>query len=93
MLLNIIYTLEVRDGDNEYNIFVPVEVKANSNFDIVRINEVGEQTAKTYISNPTSKTKIGDWYELEYGCRMIRYKNYEIIPDQKSYDLIKLIIH
>ena len=94
MLLNVIYTLEIQDGENRYTQHTPVIVKCNGADDIERINEVGEQTAKQFLSEPTSeKQNSGDWYELEYGCRMIRYKSFEIINSDETFKLIERILY
>jgi hypothetical protein len=91
MKFNIIYTLEVQDGENRYTLHSPQTVEIDVKKDLQpQINEFGEELAKDYISNPTSDEQINDWYEIDNGCRLIRYKGFEII---NNLDVFKQIEH
>lgn len=95
MQLNIIYTLEVQDGENRYSQHSPQTIEVENSKDIEGINREGEKLARTYISEVAEdeEADAGDWYEIEGGCRAIRYKSFDIIEDAKTFDIIKNICY
>lgn len=95
MKLSVIYTLEVQDGENRYTLHSPQTIEAESAKDIERINKEGEDLAKTYIEELPLDTEpnSGDWYEINGGCRAIRYKSFEVIEDEKIFEIIKHILY
>jgi len=92
--LNIIYTVEIQDGENRYKLNSPqtIEVKLKKD-QTEQINKFGEDLAQKYYDNTSIEANSGDWYEIDYGCRAIRYKSFEIIEDQKTFELIRNILY
>lgn len=95
MKLNIIYTLEVQDGENRYKQHSPQTIEAKSSNDIDTINKEGEALARTFYQELPENTEpnSGDWYEIEGGCRAIRYKSFEVIKDEATFKLIQNILY
>ena len=95
MKLNVIYTLEVQDGENRYTLHSPQTIQVESLTDKEAINKEGEALARTYIQELPDDTESnsGDWYEIEGGCRMIRYKSFEVIEDEKTFKQIQYILY
>lgn len=95
MKVNVIYTLEVQDGENRYSLHSPQTIEATSLTDEEAINREGEDLTKTYIEELPLDTEpnSGDWYEINGGCRAIRYKSFEVIKDEKIFEKIKYILY
>jgi hypothetical protein len=93
--LTIIYTLEVQDGENRYNQHSPQTIEADSAKDIETINKEGEKLAKKYYQelSDDAEPNSGDWYEIEGGCRAIRYKSFEVIEDIEVFKMIERIMY
>jgi len=93
MKVNVIYTLEVQDGENRYTLHSPQTIQAESIKDTEAINREGEKLAKTYYGNTAIEQDSGDWYEIDFGTRMIRYKSFEVIEDESTFKLIERILY
>jgi hypothetical protein len=93
MKVNVIYTLEVQDGENRYTLHSPQTIQAESIKDTEAINREGEKLAKTYYGNTATEQDSGDWYEIDFGTRMIRYKSFEVIEDESTFKLIEKILY
>ena len=92
--LKIVFTLEIQDGENRYKLNSPQEVSIDGNkSEKEQINEFGEELAKTYYDNTSTEINDGDWYEIDGGFRVIRYKSFEIIEDEKTFLIIKNILY
>jgi hypothetical protein len=91
--LNIIYTLEMQDGENRYTLHSPQTIQAKSIKDTETINREGEELAKTYYDKTSTEPNNGDWYEVDGGCRAIRYKSFEVIEDKPTFKLIERILY
>jgi len=89
--LFIIFTLQTQDGENRYSNHSPQIVEVDENKDQKeQINEFGEELAKDYYG--TSDDQNGEWYEFNGGCKACRYYSFEIIEDEKTFELIKRIL-
>jgi hypothetical protein len=95
MKLNVIYTIEIQDGENRYTINSPQTIEATSIGDIDTINKEGDILVKTFYEQLPLATKPDElgWYEIECGCRMLRYKRFEIITDEKVYEIIRDLLY
>jgi hypothetical protein len=93
--INVIYTLEVQDGEHRYNQHSPQTIQANSTQDIENINREGEALARNFIQELPDDTEpnSGDWYEIEGGSRAIRYKSFEVIEDEAVFKQIQNILY
>jgi hypothetical protein len=95
MKINVIYTLEVQDGEHRYTQHSPQTIDVDSLSDKEAINREGENLARNYIQElpNDAQTIYGEWYEIEGGCRAIRYKSFEVIEDEKTFERIKHILY
>jgi len=91
--LKIIYTLEMQDGENRYTLHSPQSIQIDSKQDSQeQINQFGEDLTKEYYCNTSTESNSGDWYEIDCGCRAIRYKSFEIIENEETFKLIERIL-
>lgn len=93
--INVIFTLEVQDGENRYKQHSPKTIEVESDEDTETINREGEALARNYIQELPDDTESnsGDWYEIEGGCRAIRYKSFEVIKDKAMFTMIERILY
>ena len=83
----------MQDGENRYTLHSPQTIQAESDKDIETINREGEELAKTYYGNTSTESNHGDWYEVDGGCRAIRYKSFEVIEDEAVFKQIQNILY
>ena len=91
--LKVIYTLEVQDGENRYNVHSPKKVEieeGKSQKD--QINEFGEELAQEFFCGAETEA-IGEWYEIQGGIRAIRYKSFEIIESDEVFELFERVLY
>ena len=92
----VVYTLEVQDGENRYKLNSPQKIQVNHEIELKeQINDFGEDLAKKYIGEG-EKLDYGewyDWYEIENGCRLIRYTGFEIIKYMETFRIIENILY
>ncbi len=91
--LKVIYTLEVQDGENRYNIHSPQKVETEEGKNQKdQINEFGEELAKEFFCD-TENEPIGEWYEIQGGIRAVRYKSFEIVESDKVFELFERVLY
>ena len=91
--LKIIYTFEIQDGENRYTLHSPQSLNIIGKDNQLEINEFGENLAKEYYGNTETEPNGSDWYEIDGGCRAIRYKSFEIIESEETFKLIERILY
>ena len=91
--LKVIYTLEVQDGENRYNVHSPKKIEIEEGkSQKEQINEFGEELAKEFFSD-TETEPFGEWYEIQGGIRAIRYKSFEIIENDEVFEMFERVLY